>query len=407
MLRILTTLLLLLSCVGTAQAQPRGPKTGVTILVSIDGFRPDYLDRGITPHLGKLAAGGVRGVLKPSFPTKTFPNHYAIVTGLRPDRNGIVGNSMIDPGRPGKIFSLGDDKQSRDPFWWNEAEPIWVTAEKAGVRTATAFWPGSEVAIHDRRPQDWLRFDPMISNSQRVNIVLDWLRRPEALRPHLITLYFDAVDTAGHRFGPDSKEVNAAIAEIDAAIGQLTEGLATLHHPANIIIVSDHGMAATDEARAIQLDDLIDRDSYIAVETGPYAAIEPAAGTDRRVYDALLKPHAHMACYEREKFPAQYHYGHNPRVAAIICLAEPGWVILSGPAHYPLSPGGAHGWSNDMPEMRALFIASGPAFARSKSIGLIDNVEVYPMLMRLLDLPMAGPVDATGEAAKKLLTPQR
>lgn len=403
MLRSLLLWLLILSSVSTVHAQTRTSENPVTILISIDGFRPDYLERGITPHLNALAAEGARGVLKPSFPTKTFPNHYAIVTGLRPDRNGIVGNSMIDPERPGQMFSLGDAQQSRDPFWWSQAEPIWVTAEKSGIRTATAFWPGSEVAIQNSRPHDWLRFDQAISNAQRVDTVIDWLRRPEAIRPRLVTLYFDAVDTGGHRFGPESAEVNKAIAEVDAAVGHLAEEIAKLERPANLILVSDHGMAATDEAKTIQLDALIERQSYIAVETGPYAAIEPAAGTDRRVHSALLKPHPHMACHEREKFPAHLHYGQNPRVAAIICLADPGWVILSGPSPYPLSPGGAHGWSNDMPEMRALFIASGPAFTKGTNIGLIDNVEVYPLLRRLLGQPEAKNIDATGKPAEILL----
>ncbi|HKX35541.1 MAG TPA: ectonucleotide pyrophosphatase/phosphodiesterase, partial [Rhizorhapis sp.] len=218
MLRSLLLWLLILSSVSTVHAQTRTSENPVTILISIDGFRPDYLERGITPHLNALAAEGARGVLKPSFPTKTFPNHYAIVTGLRPDRNGIVGNSMIDPERPGQMFSLGDAQQSRDPFWWSQAEPIWVTAEKSGIRTATAFWPGSEVAIQNSRPHDWLRFDQAISNAQRVDTVIDWLRRPEAIRPRLVTLYFDAVDTGGHRFGPESAEVNKAIAEVDAAV---------------------------------------------------------------------------------------------------------------------------------------------------------------------------------------------
>ncbi|TNE40984.1 MAG: alkaline phosphatase family protein [Sphingomonadales bacterium] len=403
MIRLFCYFLCVLALTRGAIAQEVSSDPVPTLLISIDGFRPDYMERGITPYMNVLAAQGAHGALNPSFPTKTFPNHYAIVTGLRPDRNGIVGNSMIDPHRPGAVFSLGDATQSRDPFWWDEAEPIWVSAEKAGIRTATAFWPGSEVSIHKVRPRDWLRYDRDISNQQRVEAVLDWLRRPAAVRPYFITLYFDNVDMAGHRFGPDSQEVNDAIADVDAMIGYLVDGLRQMDRTVNVVIVSDHGMAATDEVKAIQLDELIDRESYIAVETGPYATIEPAAGTDRRVYDALLKPHDHMACYEREKFPPELHYGHNPRVAAIICLAKPGWVILSGPSPYPLSPGGAHGWSNAMPEMHALFIASGPTIKQGADVGLMDNIEVYPLLEKLIGLHADVDIDATGKPAEKIL----
>jgi predicted AlkP superfamily pyrophosphatase or phosphodiesterase len=381
-----------------AHAEDGRARKPVTILISIDGFRTDYLDRDITPNLSRLAAGGARGKLRPSFPTKTFPNHYAIVTGKRPDTNGIVGNNMIDPRRPDVRFSLGDPKQSLDPFWWDEAEPLWVTAGKAGVRSATMFWPGSEVAIHETRPPDWLRYDADISYAQRVNTVLDWMRRPADIRPAFVTLYFEAVDDAGHKFGPDSAEVNAAITAVDARIGELVSELAAIGQPAQMIVVADHGMRAIDESRIIQLADLIDLPSIVAVETGPYAAIEPAAGSDDRVYKALLKPHDHMTCNRREELPKRLHYGQNPRVAAIICIAEPGWSIIAGTPAWPVK-GGAHGYDNQDPEMLALFVASGTDL--KGNIGIVDNIEVYPLLMRLIGVTPL-PSDATGELAKRL-----
>ena len=377
-------------------AQAKVAQRPVTVLVSIDGFRADYIDRGITPRLAKLAKEGATGPMRPSFPTKTFPNHYALVTGKRPDRNGISGNSMIDPRRPGVMFSLGNAAQALDPFWWSEAEPIWITAEKSGIRTATMFWPGSEVPFDGKRPTDWLRYDQNIGNVQRVNTLLDWLRRPAAIRPAFATIYFDTVDTAGHRFGPDSAEVNAALTEVDARIGELVDGAKALGVTLNLVIVADHGMRATDDARTIQLDTLIDRASYIAVETGPYAAIEPVTGTDDRVAQALLVPHDHMTCTRKEELPERLHWGSNPRVAAIICIADAGWTILSGPPQYPVK-GGAHGFDNADPEMLALFIAKGPAFARGAKLPVFDNVAVAALLRATLGLPEDA--DADGKLA--------
>ncbi|UKK85145.1 alkaline phosphatase family protein [Sphingopyxis sp. BSN-002] len=395
MTRLLSLLLLLFVAAPAHAQETRRP---VTILISIDGFRADYLGRGITPNLSKLAADGAYGALRPSFPTKTFPNHYAIVTGKRPDTNGIVGNNMIDPRRPAVKFSLGDPKQSLDPFWWDEAEPAWVTANKAGVRTATMFWPGSEVAIRETRPPDWLRYDEHVGYAQRVNTILDWMRRPADIRPAFVTLYLEAVDSAGHEFGPDSTEVNAAIGEVDARIGDLVAGLAAMDQPVQLLIVADHGMRAIDESRIVQLADLIDLPSIVAVETGPYAAIEPAAGTDNRVYEALLKPHDHMRCNRREYLPERLHYGHNPRVAAIICIAEPGWTILAGPPQWPVK-GGAHGYDNQDDQMLALFLASGTPL--KGDVGIVDNIEIYPLLMRLIGVtPLAS--DASGTLVKRL-----
>ncbi len=383
---LLAWLLLPVSAAAQETAQP------VTVLVGIDGFRPDYLERGITPRLSALAAEGASGAMRPSFPTKTFPNHYAIVTGKVPDRNGIVGNSMIDPRRPGEIFSLGNPRQALDPFWWNEAEPVWITAERAGLRTATMFWPGSEVPYEGLRPGDWMRFDQNVTNVQRVNTLIDWLRRPASLRPAFATIYFDTVDTQGHRFGPDSAEVNAAIAEVDARIGDLVDDAKALGVAVNWVIVADHGMRQVDETRVIQLDTLIDRASYIAVEAGPYAAIEPVTGTDDRVAKALLVPHEHMTCTRKEDLPARLNYGTNPRVAAIICIAENGWTILSGAPAYPVS-GGAHGYDNADPEMLALFIAHGPAFAQGAQVPVFDNVAVAALLRAVLGLPEDAEAD--------------
>jgi predicted AlkP superfamily pyrophosphatase or phosphodiesterase len=389
---LLIAALLLTPFGATAHAAHRP----VTVLVSIDGFRADYVDRGVTPRLTALAKAGARGAMRPSFPTKTFPNHYALVTGKRPDRNGITGNSMIDPRRPGVMFSLGNASQALDPFWWSEAEPIWITAEKAGLRTATMFWPGSEVPFDGRRPADWLRYDQNIANVQRVNTLMDWLRRPAAIRPVFATIYFDTVDTIGHRFGPDSAEVNEALAEIDVRIGELVDGAAAMGVPLNLVIAADHGMRATDEARVIQLDTLIDRASYIAVETGPYAAIEPVTGTDNHVAQALLVAHEHMTCARKEDLPERLHWGKNPRVAAIICIAEAGWTILPGPPTYPVK-GGAHGYDNADPEMLALFIASGPAFAKGAQLHVFDNVAVAALLRAVLGLP--EDVEADGKLA--------
>jgi predicted AlkP superfamily pyrophosphatase or phosphodiesterase len=392
-MRLILLIAALLLPAGLAAKQAERP---VTVLVSIDGFRADYIERGLTPRLAALAKEGATGPMRPSFPTKTFPNHYALVTGKRPDRNGISGNSMIDPRRPGVMFSLGNDKQALDPFWWSEAEPIWITAEKAGLRTATMFWPGSEVPFEGRRPSDWLRYDKNVSNVQRVNTLIDWLRRPAGMRPVFATLYFDTVDTIGHEFGPDSAEVNAALAEVDARIGELVDGAAKLGVPLNLVIVADHGMRATDDARVIQLEELIDRASYIAVETGPYAAIEPVTGTDERVAKALLVPHDHMTCTRKEDLPERLHWGKNPRVAAIICIAEAGWTILSGPPAYPVK-GGAHGYDNADPEMLALFIARGPAFAKGAKLPVFDNVAVTALLRAALGLPEDA--DADGKLA--------
>ncbi len=387
-----------------------GTRAPVTILVSIDGFRWDYLERGVTPNLSRLAAEGASGPMRPSFPSKTYPNHWTIVTGLRPDRHGITANKMEDPARPGETFTMATD----DPFWWNTADPIWIDAEKAGIRTATLFWPGSNVAIGGHkekpgdwetiggaRPEDWQQFNQSVTGEQRVNGILDWVRRPAAIRPKFLTLYFDDVDSAGHDFGPGDKRTLEAVARVDTWIGELVAGLAAMGQPANLVILADHGMAATSSDRIVLLGDYVQPDDYHLVESGVYASLTPAPGKEAKVEAALLGKHPHMECWHKSEIPARFHYGTNPRIPAIFCLAETGWLINTRPPSGAFSEGN-HGYDNFAPEMRALFIASGPAF-RAAKLDAFDNVDVYPLLRDLLGLPPKAGVDGDDAVFKGTL----
>lgn len=387
--------------IALAPPEARAP---VTILVSIDGFRPDYLARGVTPRLNALAAGGIGAAMRPSFPSKTFPNHWTLVTGLRPDRNGIVSNAMEDAALPTRKFTMED---SKNPFWWNAAEPIWVTAEKAGIRTGTIFWPGSNVAwggamTNDQvtgdqvtggiRPQDWWPFDQAVPARQRVAGVLDWMRRPPATRPAFVTLYFDTVDSAGHSYGPNAAETTAAVADVDLAIGQLVDGLRALGQPANLVIVADHGMAATSPARTIAIDTIADPATYRLFESGPFASLYALPGHEAALDTALLGHHDHFDCWHKRDIPARFHYGANPRIPPYFCLAQTGW-LLARTTSTGNGDGGNHGYDAAAPEMAALFIANGPAIAAMGTLPGFDNVDIAPLLRDLLGLPPGERLD--------------
>jgi ectonucleotide pyrophosphatase/phosphodiesterase family member 5 len=371
-----------LSAIGAwAAPQVRPP----LILVSIDGFRADYLDRGVSPNLTSLAAGGVRAErLIPSFPSITFPNHYTLVTGLYPDHHGIVNNSFQDPKLPG-VFKMA----SKEEAWWDEATPIWVTAERQGLATATMFWPGSEAVIHGVRPQHWEPFNAAVPGDARVDKVLGWLDLPVDQRPRFITLYFNLVDTNGHLFGPDTPQVNMAIARTDASIGRLLEGLKTRGISADLIVLADHGMAAVSSERTILLDDIIDVSAVHVVFDDAVLGVDIAATPAGAAARAkLLAPHDHMACWNKADVPPRYHYGTNPRVPEVICAAEVGWLIQTraeqSRPHFPLR--GEHGYDNRDPRMGALFIANGPSFKKGVVVAPFPNVDVYPLMARILGI---------------------
>ncbi len=382
---LIATLVLLLVALASpslAQTQKVAP---LTILISIDGFRADYLQRDKTPTLARLAHDGVSAAMRPSFPSITFPNHYTLVTGLRPDRNGIVGNTMEDAARPGVTFALNRPDIVHDPIWWDQAEPLWVTAENAGVRTATMFWPGSDAPIRGVQPHDWRLFDKSVPAEARVAQVLTWLDRAPAERPRFITLYFDAVDGAGHYFGPDSDEVNTALQQTDAAVGLLLRGLETrgLQSTTNLVIVADHGMSATSHEREIVLGDLMPAADFRAVSQGAEAGVRALPGHEDEVAKALLAPNDHMTCWRKADVPARYDYGKNPRVPPFVCLAETGWLIEAAHSTRPTLKG-EHGYDPQDPQMAALFVAHGPSFRRGVVLPGFDNVDVYPLLSKLI-----------------------
>lgn len=392
---MIAVLLLLLTACATVPG-PRSADAGrpLTILISIDGFRADYLERGQTPVLAGLAAGGASGPMRPSFPSLTFPNHYTLVTGLHPDHHGIVGNNFDDP-------VLGRFSQAKkETGWWNQAEPIWVTAEKAGLTTATMFWPGSETEIRGRRPTYWRPYDGTVGNEERVDQVLAWLDLPEA-RPDFVTLYFDVVDTVGHVTGPASPQTLAAAAEVDAAIGGLIQGLRErrLYDRTTLVIVSDHGMAPISPDQTIYLDDAVPPGALDVIYASGVAYLAPRPGHEAEVDAALIGRKDHHQCWRRGELPARFVLGSNPRVPPIVCLADIGWYLATHDR--PLShPGGAHGFDNAAVEMQALFIAHGPGIAPGVVLRDLDSVDVQPLLGRLLAISVpAGDGRAIDTAA--------
>ena len=398
-LRSIATLLalLLLPVMAVASAATRPP----LILISIDGYRADYLDRGHSPVLAALAADGVRAVgMRPVFPSLTYPNHYTLVTGLYPDEHGMVNNSMHDPVLGS--FSPPNRAANTDGRWWDEAEPIWVTAQKQGIRTASVFYPGTQAEIRGVRPSYWQNFDPNVPADARVDQVLAWLDSAPEQRPSFVSLYFEQVDVAGHTFGPDSSQVDESLVTVDAALGRLVEGLRQHNQfdTTNLIIVSDHGMSASTPARTVFLDQMVNPE-HIEIESATVnVGINPKPGYNAEVEHALLAPHAHLACWKKANTPKRFHYGKNARIPAILCLTEDGWMastaaIESKRAH-PLL--GEHGYDNEDPKMRAAFVAHGPSFKQHLTVPVFDNIQVYALLTHLIGvrpLHNHGSLDAT------------
>jgi predicted AlkP superfamily pyrophosphatase or phosphodiesterase len=379
---------LVLSGCASMSAAPTAPKSRLTILVSIDGFRSDYLDRGDTPTLAALAADGARGPMRPSFPSLTYPNHYTLITGKRPDRNGIVNNTMEDEHFPGETFKMSNEAAVNDGRWWDEAMPFWVSVEKQGQHAAAMFWPGSQAEIAGVRPSRWMTFNQNLPSNDRVDTLLAWLDDPKGPELRFSTLYFDVVDTEGHHHGPSSPELKAATIEVDQAIARLVAGLKARgrYETTDIVVVADHGMAPVPAAQRWKLDDVLDLSKVRLASTGAVVGVVPLPGQQTYVEGALLKPLPHLTCWKKGQIPERFHYGHNPRVPPIVCLSETGWYVTTKaakPGKWDGVDGGQHGFDPADPTMRAVFIAHGPSIRPGVTLPVFDNVDVYPLLARI------------------------
>ncbi len=381
-------------------AQQRKP---YVVLVSLDGFRYDYPARYGAVHLQAMAKGGVTapdGML-PSFPSLTFPNHYTLVTGLYPEHHGIVGNSFFDPTRK-ETYSYTRSETNSDGSWYGGV-PLWSLAESQGMRTACLFWPGSEAKIAGFRPSFYLKFNDGLDDRARLDQVLAWLQLPPAERPHFITLYYSNTDHAGHAFGPDSAQEREAVAHVDGLMGELEERLKGTGLPVDLIVVADHGMVRLDPTPV----DLSQHADLAGVKTvGSLLYPGDDAGAARLEAEFLAHPSAEFKAYRRAEMPAQLHFDTNAREGDPVVVPTGPFVLLpearAGGA--PLQVHGSHGFDPHlMPEMKALFVAEGPDFARGKRLKTFENVDVFPLVAQILGL-QAPPVDGSLKPVRGALT---
>jgi predicted AlkP superfamily pyrophosphatase or phosphodiesterase len=392
--------------VALTAARAPGP---TLLLISLDGWRWDYHTRAPVKNLRSLMARGVRAeALIPSFPTKTFPNHYTLVTGLYPGHHGVVGNTMRDP-RSGRIFAMHKREEVGDPMWWS-GDPIWNAVQRAGGASAAMFWPGSEAPIGGRRPTYWMPYDQDRSNSSRVDQVLAWLDLPGAARPAFITLYMSDVDAAGHSFGPDSPEVQRALERVDDMLGRLLRGLERrrMLDEINIVVTSDHGMAETSRQRVVFVDDLVNASDGEIVDMNPTLGVWPRSGRADAVYRKLVTAHPRLSIYRRAETPAHWHYRDHERIAPIVGVADEGWSvmrranIIDAFARNIRRVGGNHGYDPRVQSMHALFVAAGPAFKHNVVVPPFENVHVYDVMCRVLGIDPA-PNDGDPGVAPSLL----
>ncbi|MFH7000202.1 ectonucleotide pyrophosphatase/phosphodiesterase [Flavobacterium sp. FlaQc-57] len=382
----------------TTFLQAQTNKDNYVVLVSMDGFRWDYAKQFNLQNLKQIAKEGVHAKsMKPSYPSKTFPNHYSIITGLYPDHHGIINNVFYDAAL-NESFSLSSNAKNDSRFYGGN--PIWNVAEQQGVKSASFFWPGSDT--DKKRPSIYKNYDNKIPYETRIDTVLKWLQLPEKQRPHLITLYFDEPDHTGHNFGPLSPENKKMVIKMDSIMGELSRRLDQLAigKQINLIIVSDHGMANISNDKKIAVLDYLKPEwlDYKAV-INPIMSLQAKAGFQDSIAKALKKV-THIKFWKSSKVPKRLHYGTNPRVHDFVIEADKGWSLVTKTSQN--IKGGTHGYDNKEKDMHAIFYAKGPAFKVDKTVKTFQNVSVYPLIAHILGLQIEQ-VDGKFSEVKSML----
>lgn len=393
---ILTALALLVIVAGALLLFIRTDREQYVVLVSFDGFRWDYPSLYKTPALDELAAKGVKAAsLVPSFPTKTFPNHYTLATGLHPGNHGLVNNTFYAPDLD-RIYRMGDRSAVEEGAFYG-GEPIWVTAEMQGVTTASFYWVGSEAPVKGIQPTYWKRFDDSVPFASRIDSVVKWLGYEKERRPRFVTLYYEEPDGVAHRAGPVSPETGRIVEHVDSLLGVLVNKLEALPiaRRINLIVVSDHGMGQLSPDLYVNLAAIIPQEKIIMSLGG-----NPTYNMDLEddyITQALADLNAAegVTAWHRDSVPQHLHYRNHIRIPDIVIVADSGWSIGMRPDGSSYR-GGTHGYDPSNSDMHGIFYAAGPVFRRKYNAGELHNVDLYNILAAVLDIdpaPNDGSVD--------------
>ena len=374
------------------------------ILISLDGFRWDLADKFDAKNLIRLREMGVKAdYLKPSFPSLTFPNHYSIVTGLYPAHHGIVNNIFYDKARD-VTFRRADRKMAGDSSWYN-GKPLWVLAEEQKMLSAIFYWPGSEISMNGIKPTYFFNYSEIIPLERRINVVKDWLNLPAKKRPHFIALYFPQVDKAAHANNPDSEETKGAVQLLDNAIGKLVEVADNSKLPINFIVLSDHGMTTVDRENTISLPKAIDVNKFIVPPGNSLLNVYAKDQKDIKSTHKALKAEAKdYKVYLSKNIPKAWHYNKSNdtynRVGDLILVPQLPKVFN---INNNQPDAGQHGFDPSITDMHAIFYAWGPNFKSGLKIPAFENVNVYPLIAKILGLNFTHQIDGKEKVLKQVL----
>ena len=378
-------------------------------MVSFDGFRHDYVEKYNLPNFKKLISKGAAAeALIPSFPSKTFPNHYTLITGMYPGTHGLVDNEFYDPGQM-KPYSSKRRAAVEDTSFYG-GTPLWQLARQHGIKSASFYWVGSEAKVLGSFPDYYRLYDVNVKNEERVEQTISWLKLPEAERPHFISLYFSLVDHEAHTTGPTSIQTQKVLHTADSLLGMLMTKVEATKLPVNIVVVSDHGLFEMKRSEKVfrYVDQLINTKDTSVVFANGGSQVHFYTKRADSLYSVLKNQAQGFNVYKQSEFPERWHYK-NVRSGDILIVAEPGTYFLPEPRDLKEWEGkgnfGEHGYDPALTkDMYGIFYAMGPNVKQGVKFKPFENIHVYPFVAKILGLKIPkvdGDVRVLEEVYKK------
>lgn len=378
------------------------------IFISTDGFRYDYAKKYKAENLLKFSNQGVSAkAMLPSFPSITFPNHWSLITGLYPSHHGLVDNFFYDYSRK-EFYAMSKKENAEDGSWYGGV-PLWSLAEKQGVVSASLQWVGSASEAGGIRPTYYYHYHEKFTPEEKISKVINWLKLPEDVRPHFISLYFPEVDAAGHHYGPESDETKNAVKLVDAAMGNLVKKVNELGlKNVNFIFVSDHGMIKVNKENPLSIPEiLLDKERFDIYNSQTLLRVVVKNTNEiKAVYHQLKSTKTDdYKVILTKKFPKKLHYGTKDdkynRIGQILLVPNAPKIFLEKGKSTSV---GKHGYNpRKTPEMKAVFYAWGEVFKNNFEIGEFSNVNVYPLVAKILGLKITEPIDGKVSVLEKTL----
>jgi predicted AlkP superfamily pyrophosphatase or phosphodiesterase len=448
-MRPFLTLALACLCVTSLRAANRDRHV---VLVSIDGF-PANLWHDPTlpiPTLRALAAAGASAdAMTVSNPSVTWPSHTTLITGLTPQKHGVLFNGLLvrqGPGKPPKIEPWVDKSRLVfTPTLYDIAHAAGLTTAEsdwvAVTRTGTIQWSFAELPKLDGPIEkemiaagivsetDIAGMQPGANRGKTVWRDVMWTKGAIHMfkqhRPNLLLYHTLNTDGTHHRYGPGTDPSYTALAFADRLLGDLVRTVdeSGLRAKTTFIVTTDHGFKKVSQF--VYPNVLLKRGGHVQA-AGPTVThcdaytmsqggiafvyiLDPARKAE--LLPKLKELFANAEGIDRVIDARDAHTlgmptpEENQGMGELILYPKPGFAFSAAVAGNDLvgpstNYGGTHGYFNGDRELDGIFIASGAGIKKGARLERIRNLDVAPTIARLLDLSLP---QADGRVLEEIL----